>query len=491
MSLLALTLMFAVACSGSNIAQLPDSPSSGENADNTYIDSTDDEFLDDTEDIASAQDASDGLTSGNGAVEDSSGNSVSGGTSTTSGSGSSSSKNPGSSSQGASSVSSKAGGSSSASSPMASATAASSEMRAVWISFYELSFAGKTEKQFQSQINSMFDNVKAMHFNTVITHVRPNSDAYYKSSYFPWSAKITGQQGKDPGYDPLAYMVRAAHERGLKIQAWINPYRVSSSDTNISNLSSDNPARKWLTDSTTDNDHWVIVKNGIFYNPAIPEVQKLVVDGVRELVNNYNIDGIHFDDYFYPSTDTTIDSVAYGKYKSSAGNNALSLGDWRRANVNALVQAVYRVVDAKHLPFGISPSAHISTNGTDKNYTDQYADIRLWMRSSSYIHYIVPQLYFGFEYKLSQFRFDVLADQWMSIERSSSIKLYVGLAGYKIGTVDAGSTEWQDKTDILSRQLTYLRDKKADGFVMFSYGSTVNTSNLNKSQMELFTALLK
>ena len=371
-------------------------------------------------------------------------------------------------------------------------SAKDTEFRAVWISYYELDGRGKDADAFRQMIAQMFDKVKGTGLNTVVVHIRANSDAFYPSAYFPWSEYAAGRQGQDPGYDPLAIMIEEAHGRGLALHAWLNPYRVSNKSSDLLALSETNPARVWLTDDDPSNVDWAVCwENGIYYNPGVMSVQKLILDGVREILDIYDVDGIHFDDYFYPTTAEAFDSAAYGRYKEQAGALALPLGDWRRANVNGLMQAVYRLAEEKGVPFGISPSAHVSSDGSDKNYNELYADIARWMASPGYIHYIAPQLYFGFSYPKEAFRVDRLADTWLSLPRAAGVKLYIGLPAYKIGTEDAGSNEWKEKDDILARQLSLLRQKKADGFLLYSYDSLVSDDPLFKAQISNLQALLQ
>lgn len=370
---------------------------------------------------------------------------------------------------------------------------ATGDLKAVWISYYELNFKGKTEKEFRSTIDNMFDQIKNIGLNAVICHVRPNADSYYPSQYFPWSANLTGTQGYDPGYDPLKYMVQAAHRRGLQFHAWLNPYRVSSRFDDISQLAENHPARIWLSDGTTENDDWAVRCNGgIYFNPAIPEVQKLIIDGIREIISNYDVDGIHLDDYFYPTTSPDFDKAAYQRYVNTVNGKPLSLADWRRANVNSLVQGIYRAVHEKQgVSFGISPSAHISSDKSDKNYNELYADITLWMSNSGYIDYIAPQLYFGFEYPNDKFKFNNLLNQWMSLNRHHSVKIFIGLPAYKIGTLDAGSDEWIKAGDILKRQVEQVWKAKADGFIIYSYSGLTSQEQLNKTQLDNLRSLLK
>lgn len=363
-------------------------------------------------------------------------------------------------------------------------------LKGIWISYFELNFSGKTEAQFKAMINGMFDTIKNSGLTAVFCHVRPNSDAYYPSSYFPWAKEVSGTQGKNPGYDPLGYMVTAAHQRGLSFHAWINPYRVSSKATDASGLSDDNPAKKWFTDGSR---RVLSAAGGLYYNPAKTDVQKLVINGVKEILDKYPVDGIHFDDYFYPTTSESFDNVEYSAYKASGGT--LSLGDWRRTNVNILVNSVYaKVHNHKNVVFGISPAPHISTNKTDKNYTDFYADIPYWISRTGYVDYIIPQLYFGYEYTNPDYRFDVLLNKWDSLPRAKEVKMYVGLGAYKIGTTNsADNTEWTDstKTNLLARQATDIKRKKLDGVVIYSYGSLFSENDLNKKQRENLLNALK
>lgn len=362
------------------------------------------------------------------------------------------------------------------------------EMRAVWISYIELNFNGLNAEQSKQKVQSMLSNAKNMGFNTVIVHARSHGDAYYKSNYFPYSSYITGTQGADPGWDPLEYMIEVAHGLGLKIQAWINPYRVSSASDDPLTLAESNKARQWMTDSDPSNDDWAIkCKGGIYFNPAIPEVRRLIIDGIREIVQNYDVDGIHFDDYFYPTTDSSFDAAAYSRYTASGGT--LSLNDWRRAQVNTLVSGVYQAIKSidSNMIFGISPAGNISNC-----YNSLYADVELWMSRSGYIDYICPQLYWGFEYPNEQFRFNNIADKWASLKMHDGLKLYFGLAVYKSGTVDAGSDEWIRNNDIIKRQIEYSRTKSScAGVILFSYSSVTSTEECFSKERDNYLLLFK
>ena len=228
------------------------------------------------------------------------------------------------------------------------------EYRAVWISYLELGgmLTGKTAGQFRSNIGAAYDNVKNLGCNTVIVHVRPFGDALYDSDYFPSSYLITGTEGDNLPFDPLKIMVEEAHNRGLTFEAWLNPYRVA--------LNAATPGSFAENSLLYTHPDWVKANGeGYYLNPALPQVRDYICEGVAEIVQNYEVDGIHYDDYFYPTTDPAFDSQDYAD-----ANTALSLEDWRRENVNALVSETYRTIKSIRpaCRFGISPQGNNSNN---------------------------------------------------------------------------------------------------------------------------------
>lgn len=352
------------------------------------------------------------------------------------------------------------------------------ELRAVWVSYLEFSKNGYTEAEFKAHIDKIYDNCVKKKMNAVIVQVRPNSDALYSSKYFPWSIYVSGEQGKNPGYDPLNYMVQAAHERGLEFHAWINPYRVTLTGTKVSDLSANNPARKWREKEETKRN--VLTFDGkLYYNPASKEVQKLIVNGVKEIVKNYDVDGIHFDDYFYPtlgsSYKSNFDATEYKEYKTKCteeGTTAKSIIAWRRENVNALVKSVYSAIKNinEDCVFGISPAGNMSNLYASDRY---YSDVKLWMKSSNYIDYICPQLYWSFEHKTAAY--DKMLKEWVAAKTSDTVNLYVGLAAYRAGIskTEASSIsdpEWATSKTVLKRQVTEGRNSGiVDGFMLYRY----------------------
>lgn len=347
------------------------------------------------------------------------------------------------------------------------------EFNAVWISYLEFDSGGYTENAFKTHIDKMFDNVVELGMNAVIVHVRPFSDAFYPSKYFPWSSYVSGQQGKDPGYDPLAYMISAAHNRGLEFHAWINPYRITTKSTNIKTLSKNHPARKYLEDTNKANDRYVLTFDGkLYFNPAYSAVRNLIVNGVKEIVDNYNVDGIHFDDYFYPTLGskykTVFDAPEYETYKKkqiAAKEDYRDIVSWRKWQINSLVYRVYETVKAKNknIQFGISPEGYLdSLLKADRHYTD----LNTWFTKKGYIDYICPQLYFSFDKTSASF--DKLLKKWIDYMGKSRVKLYIGIPVYRVGEKE--NAQFKSDVNILKTMIqTSRKYEKVSGFMYFSY----------------------
>lgn len=341
------------------------------------------------------------------------------------------------------------------------------EVRAVWISYLEMQtlLKSKTKAQFTSNIGKVFDDVKGFGLNTVVVQVRPFADALYDSDYFPWSHTITGTEGKDPGFDPLQVMLAEAKSRGLRFDAWINPYRVRAKNNTVA-LSADNQAQKWLD----AGDGAVIRYDGmISYNPASEKARGLIVNGIREIVRNYDVDAIHIDDYFYPATDAAFDSASYTAYKNNGGG--LALADWRRSNVETLIKAIYAAVkeENEHVLFGISPQGNLTIN-----YNSQYLDVQKIASNPGYCDYLCPQIYYGFKNQNQPFQ--TVAAQWSALVKNSDVELYIGLACYKIGCADnyagTGKNEWLSATNQMQKMVETSRALSGyGGFVLYRYDS--------------------
>jgi uncharacterized lipoprotein YddW (UPF0748 family) len=331
--------------------------------------------------------------------------------------------------------------------------------KAMWFAFmdYQSILLNKSESEFREAIEQRFENAKSLGINTLYVHVRSHGDSYYQSEIFP--------KGKyyDSEFDPLQIMVEIAHEKGLSIHAWINPMRCMDTES-MENLSSDYILKDWYNQysGTYINEY-----NGYWYlNPYYSEVRQLICDGVAEIVENYQVDGIHIDDYFYPTTDETFDKSCF------ADSNQSDLLQFRRDNVSKMVQEIYNTIKSidSTVQFGISPQGNV-----DKDYNEQCADVELWCSTSGYCDYIAPQLYYGFNNSTCPYM-DTL-QQWANMNNDSEVKLVIGLGTYKIGLEDtwagSGSNEWIEDTNIVGSQIEYALDTpQVDGVAIYSYSST-------------------
>jgi len=340
------------------------------------------------------------------------------------------------------------------------------EIRAVWLSYFDLTLpaGGIPEQAYREKYAALFGQFAAFGLNTLFVHVRPFTDAIYPSKLYPWSEILTGAQGQGPGYDPLGILCELAGQNGLALHAWLNPFRVTPDHRDLSKLAGNNPALAHIQ----ADDGWVREASGRYYwNPAVPETHALVYDGVRELLENYPLAGIHIDDYFYPTTEASFDRAQYEAYQSLGG--ALPLDEWRRELVSQFVAGLYRTVK-KSKPravLSVSPTANIAAN-----YGEYYADTARWMREPGFADWMVPQIYFGFEH--AKLPFEATARAWAGLPRHGGLRLVPGLAAYKTGQDDAfagpaGRGEWLAHDDILARQARLSRKLKGcDGFAVYS-----------------------
>lgn len=361
------------------------------------------------------------------------------------------------------------------------------DMRGVWVSsVYNLDYpskAGLPVDQLKQEAVDILENARSCGLNTIFLQVRPTSDALYPSDLFPWSHWLTGAQGTAPagGFDPLEFWVTEAHKRGLELHAWLNPYRVTR-DKNWDTLDPKNPAKtheNWAVKYTDDN---------YYYDPGLPEVRQLVVDGAVEIVKNYDVDGIHLDDYFYPGTDFN-DAATYQQYGSGFDN----IADWRRDNVNQLVAMLDKSLheaDAD-IAFGISPAGvwankttdprGSDTRGGNESYANAYADSLAWIKAGT-VDYIIPQIYWEIGHKAADFA--TLTDWWAEQTKNTDVKLYIGIAAYKCH--DNQTPTWKDTTHIFD-SLDYLSKNPAvSGAVFFRYGSLKEVDGLQQGLMDWY-----
>ena len=331
------------------------------------------------------------------------------------------------------------------------------EFRGVWVAtVYNLNMPLHTsETQYKAAYEALIAKVKAKHMNAILFQVRPNNDAFYQSSHAPWSRWLTGVEGNDPGWDVMQYMIDYAHSQGIEFHAWLNPYRVQNSSASktsmISSLHSTNFARIHPDLVIAGNPN----SDGVYpyiLNPGEPEVKVYIRSVVTELISQYNVDGIHFDDYFYPYSGLSSDSTTYNTYKLPDQ----SLSDWRRENVNDVIRGVmedvveYNTLHGKDIRFGVSPfgiwqsqgEGSNTSTGTSESYHDQYADSKRWVEEG-WLHYIMPQVYWSFQHTTAPYA-DVV-DWWASVVRGRDVDLIIGHGAH--------NTSWA--TDELQVQLRY------------------------------------
>ncbi len=328
-----------------------------------------------------------------------------------------------------------------------------------------------TEKQ-KEEYRALLDLHVKNGMNAVVVQIRPAADAFYPSAYEPWSEWLTGKQGKAPHpyYDPLQFMIEEAHKRGLEFHAWCNPYRAEMT-VGKSSIAANHITRK--------RPDWFVVYGGKrYFDPGNREAQDFVVKVIRDIVKRYDVDALHFDDYFYPYR---IPNREFPDGRSYARHGkGMARDDWRRSNVDSIIVKLSRAIKEEnpHCRFGISPfgvwrnkskdSLGSETTAGQTNYDDLYADILLWLREG-YIDYVVPQLYWEHEHRAAPY--EVLVDWWARY--SYGRHCYIGLGVYKAGT----NTRWRD-TDIIPRQIRDARQYETlQGQVYFSSKSFLSNPN--------------
>ena len=347
------------------------------------------------------------------------------------------------------------------------------EMRGVWIASVANidwpSRPGLSPQEAQAELEAWYDEAVASGLNSVFVQVRPTADTFWPSELEPSSAWLTGEQGADfGGWDPMAFAVEQAHARGLDFHAWFNPYRVTLTGTDPSVLAEDHPARV--------NPDWTVAYGGkLYYDPGVPAVREHTTAVIMEAVERYDIDGVHFDDYFYPypvAGQEFPDDESYAAY----GEGFADRGDWRRDNVNRLIEGLHEQIEAAkpHVAFGVSPFAVWRNAGTDpegsdttagaQTYDDLYADTRLWVQQE-WMDYVLPQVYWAIGFAPAAY--DVLVPWWSEQVDGTDVALWIGQATYKVGT-STQSPEWSEPEEMV-RHLDLNEDyEQVTGDVYFS-----------------------
>lgn len=343
------------------------------------------------------------------------------------------------------------------------------EFRGVWVATVSNidwpSAKGLSPEIQKKEFVKLLDVLQSCNINAVIVQVRPKADALYHSATEPWSAYLSGRQGQDPGYDPLEFMVAQAHERGMELHAWMNPFRITTGE-GLQSLSMRNAARRY--------PQWTVNFGGRYYfNPGLPQVREYLLGVVAEVVGKYDIDAVHLDDYFYPypvrgaSFPDKVQWECYGREKFP------DIADWRRDNVNTLVRELSDTIKKikSYVRFGVSPfgiyrnsSSHPSGSATNgiSNYDDLYADVELWLREG-WVDYVVPQLYWENGHSAADYA--ELLRWWSS--NSGQAQLYIGHGIYNISP--SGKKAVWRTTDEIARQIDMQRlNMRSIGSVFYS-----------------------
>jgi uncharacterized lipoprotein YddW (UPF0748 family) len=344
------------------------------------------------------------------------------------------------------------------------------ELRAVWIATVNNidwpSKPGLTTEEQKAELIAYLDLFKKLKFNAVVMQIRPCADAFYPSTLEPWSYFLTGKQGVAPlpAYDPLQFAIEECHKRCLEFHAWLNPYRATK-DNDYSAMSQNHIFKQ--------HPEWFVAYGGkTYFDPAYPETRAFVCRVVKDIVTRYDVDAIHFDDYFYPNNDFN-DSVSFAK--CNRGYTAENKMGWRRENVDMIIKMLHDTIKSvkPYVKFGISPYAvwrnkREDARGSDTksysytNYDHLHADIRLWLEKG-WIDYVLPQLYFAIGY--DRLDFQVVADWWSA--NSFGHGLYAGIGTYRLNK-EAKESAWRSPVEIV-RQAKYIRqDKKFEGFCYFN-----------------------
>ncbi len=353
--------------------------------------------------------------------------------------------------------------------------------KGVWVStVYNLDYPSKATidaNTLMAEADKILDNCKEMGMTAVFLQVRPSGDALYESDIYPWSKYLTGTQGFAPSnnFDPLTYWIKGAHKRGMELHAWLNPYRVTKGgDSEWNSLSPDNPAKlhpEWAVKYSPDGNYYL--------NPGLPEVRQLVIDGIVEIVKNYDVDGIHFDDYFYPGQNFNDNDsfILYGK-------DFPTLDEWRINNVDVLIKGVYDAIKKidKNVAFGVSPQGIWANKNnrpegsdtTGSQSINHYADTRKWVKDGI-IDYICPQIYWYIGQKGADY--EVVAKWWADVVKNTKVKLYIGMADYKANSTNPTDT-WYGITAIENQIALNRTIPEVDGEIHFRYKFLIDNQNL-------------
>ncbi len=358
----------------------------------------------------------------------------------------------------------------------------SAELRGAWVATVaNIDFPSKpglSSAKIKMEFDSLMDALKAMNMNAVFVQIRPAGDAFYKSPTVPLSKFLVGKQGAmldDSIFDPLEYMIKAAHDRRMEFHAWLNPYRATF-DLDTAALAPNHPLRSLPNRRKAE---WFFQYGKKWYfNPASPSVRQYLTNVVQDIVLRYDVDGIHFDDYFYPYPEAglSLDAALKDYDAFATGDHTFTnIADWRRNNVNLLIEGVSKTIKKykPYVKFGIGPFGvwrnkdrdpirGSNTRASVTGYDDLYADVLLWLEKG-WVDYVAPQVYWSVGFPAADY--EILVDWWS--KHLFGKQLYIGHAAYKIHN-SANDKNW-DQEDEISQQIAINRaNPNVSGSVFFS-----------------------
>lgn len=363
-------------------------------------------------------------------------------------------------------------------------------VRAFWVSnVVNIDMPNQLDlKKYKEKLKEIIETAKNYNINTIFFQVRTNNDAYYKSKLNPTSRYLVGKEGDPLLFDPLDWIVKEAHKNNIELHAWCNPYRVS-----MANHDKD----EWLESASDLNlakrrkDLLVLDTEGlIILNPAKAEVKQHIIDSMMEIIKNYDVDGIHFDDYFYPYKPLHHEHDDIEEYEKRKDKNQ-SLDDFRERQVDEVIKGVYDAVKAYNpkLQFGVSPFGVWKTNLSDPNGSrnvggvyesgiSQHANSYRWVKEG-FIDYIVPQLYWDFAFEKAPFA--DMTNWWVDLCKGTNVKLYIGHGAYRLGK----DGQYEDKMEIVNQVKYANQFKEVQGNIFFTYKTFVQDGPEKEGMLEL------
>ncbi len=378
------------------------------------------------------------------------------------------------------------------------------EMKGIWLYQYRGECIFRTdgdqrdEADFRVKVEQVCSNLARDGYNTLFLQVRPYGDSFYPSEFYCPTAFVVKDYTDSFDYDPLAIFVETAHKYNVSIHAWLNPMRLMTAKQ-ITTVPDNYKIKQWYDEK--EGDYVVKVDGRYYLNPAYAETRQLIIDGALEICKNYDIDGIHFDDYFYVDiqgkANLAFDQKAYDEQNPDGEQTLVARKTWRKENVNTLLRDLFAAIKAydERILFGVSPAGNISNN------VDGYlcADVKKWCAEPGYIDYIAPQVYWSFDYKANFAKFNICSRDWSRLMKCDEVKLIIGMPLYKTerpqnSETDPGFYKYKDN---IKRMLEFLETFAFDsGWIMFDYETLydIDTGEYNpliEEERENFLPLLK